>query len=1106
MSDLEHFSLNFSNANENPLDQQNSCQVLIQSSGSKCRTRRAKKEQEYLHEIWSVQQVPIDFGGISKSSAVVEKVLESRKADHDVALESLEKELDRLHEKCKTEVDDLNKNLQIEIEKYHANIEDEKNDFCSLMGCTNDEKYEDLRDKIESVMEKERTAIDRLFELVQRVEFRKRSEATQIIKKYHLILRKLFYLQKDALRKLMEHKILEYNRMAIENHKKYEELKLNLYSSADTYKQNFYLWMKKMKEDKNATCRQSALNEFYTEYDNLQNAGAVYFKTIEGKSALCRLKSRKSIISETIAQWDMTVPYSASRFEEHSNQINSIISSTDATVTSFIKSYQFYMSRHLGRLSNKIEKLQATLGDDSEIAADQESEATQKIYDGAKEQIERFVAESEETWNQILNKLRDTAVKTFKLFQDFGSPWDVQATNYSKLQITTIEQLKNRAAKSESAHLDLQEKINAEIVKLREEESVSKLEKRLAQVLALLDRKIEKYKHDFEEDCKIIRKCKETVKKELSGMQNKIDTFLQANKPVEISENVSLSSYQSAEDHCFCQLSLEDIISHELQLIEKQIDAFEFWRATILKNMASYRSFMEKEILEIVDTWQEELILEGSQFVDENLKTVEQLGEDIRTEAYTVRLNELTSHQQNIERHKKLITRLLNESSKCTDSFLDFNEVIGDYKSEALQMIEEYGPKTKHSSQVQCLKNMLRTLKEDYKKKIDQIVNCNIDRLMKKISLIKMSNESFLDAIILFADGGNFDTEELNLARKEIDALLKAIQIDESNNRSKIKKIADQVNSQIDDVEKVNSDSLSITLNKLRLQENINNAITKCEYVVSIRRKHFREKNKEIIEMIVAFITKCQNRLSADDLILDLTKLAQTSQKHVHFIKGPFPNIDIPKIFNYNSVPFNSNNNDNNNNNGATTRRHSKRRKSSIKPMINQQNNQTQNDQYDSNNFASVIAKLIKDTLSVIDEKAVEYYTLLKNKREHQYFPDNNEGCEDCINNTLQRLNSVFETTFNFWITEINDFLNFFKSVEIPSLDYYLNSEYTPDKKESSETLNTEVSNPNKAISIKIDENFVEFQDILQGMLNLLQSKSMNSECEKAADDKESSN
>lgn len=54
-----------------------------------------------------------------------------------------------------------------------------------------------------------------------------------------------------------------------------------------------------------------------------------------------------------------------------------------------------------------------------------------------------------------------------------------------------------------------------------------------------------------------------------------------------------------------------------------------------------------------------------------------------------------------------MINGLLNESSKCADSFLDFTEVISGYKSEALKMIEEYGPNAKHSSQIKCLRNMV---------------------------------------------------------------------------------------------------------------------------------------------------------------------------------------------------------------------------------------------------------------------------------------------------------------------------------------------------------------------------------------------------------------
>jgi hypothetical protein len=54
-----------------------------------------------------------------------------------------------------------------------------------------------------------------------------------------------------------------------------------------------------------------------------------------------------------------------------------------------------------------------------------------------------------------------------------------------------------------------------------------------------------------------------------------------------------------------------------------------------------------------------------------------------------------------------MITRLISESAKCVDTFLDFTDIIEKYKFEALQMLEENDSNMKHSRQVTSLINMV---------------------------------------------------------------------------------------------------------------------------------------------------------------------------------------------------------------------------------------------------------------------------------------------------------------------------------------------------------------------------------------------------------------
>lgn len=75
------------------------------------------------------------------------------------------------------------------------------------MTCLDDEKYEELKSIVEAKISEERTAIDEFFERVKPVETKRQCNATEIFKKYFKILRKLYYLPTNDLRKMMEKKI-----------------------------------------------------------------------------------------------------------------------------------------------------------------------------------------------------------------------------------------------------------------------------------------------------------------------------------------------------------------------------------------------------------------------------------------------------------------------------------------------------------------------------------------------------------------------------------------------------------------------------------------------------------------------------------------------------------------------------------------------------------------------------------------------------------------------------------------------------------------------------------------------------------------------------------
>lgn len=93
-----------------------------------------------------------------------------------------------------------------------------------------------------------------------------------------------------------------------------------------------------------------------------------------------------------------------------------------------------------------------------------------------------------------------------------------------------------------------------------------------------------RYKLDFEEDCKIVKKCTEAVRKEVSAMYSKIEKFLQANKvESDVEDNAENhevnDSNEEEEVECRCDWKDEDLILKYIELIEKQTDSLEEWKS-----------------------------------------------------------------------------------------------------------------------------------------------------------------------------------------------------------------------------------------------------------------------------------------------------------------------------------------------------------------------------------------------------------------------------------------------------------------------------------------------------------------------------------------------
>lgn len=74
----------------------------------------------------------------------------------------------------------------------------------------------------------------------------------------------------------------------------------------------------------------------------------------------------------------------------------------------------------------------------------------------------------------------------------------------------------------------------------------------------------------------------------------------------------------------------------------------------LLKNILLYQPNLVKDIVDIVEEWESGLVTEAAECLRANLDSVESLRRDVHEKVYSVRLDDLARHKQELEKHKKV--------------------------------------------------------------------------------------------------------------------------------------------------------------------------------------------------------------------------------------------------------------------------------------------------------------------------------------------------------------------------------------------------------------------------------------------------------------------
>ncbi|CAB0044096.1 unnamed protein product [Trichogramma brassicae] len=240
-------------------------------------------------------------------------------------------------------------------------------------------------------------------------------------------------------------------------------------------------------------------------------------------------------------------------------------------------------------------------------------------------------------------------------------------------------------------------------------------------------------------------------------------------------------------------------IARELPLIEPQMGSLRDWSAELLKNLAEYLSLYESDIMKIVDAWLDKLTDEMTRYYQQRLEELDRQREFVEIRVYEVRREELSSHRSLLDIHKQRVLQWLGEA---VNYFPDFSRLLQDYSDRCNRAIAEKGPRLKKSLPVMRLLDTVEKFKLECSNKIDhEIENVN-HTLSSSVKIVEESNEIFMSQVVSFDDGGNYGSEEIATAKKEIDALEKVLHKDDTGNRQKVAKIAQQASDQLNDIHK----------------------------------------------------------------------------------------------------------------------------------------------------------------------------------------------------------------------------------------------------------------------------------------------------------------
>eukprot|EP00118_Oscarella_pearsei_P002959 m.12399 g.12399 ORF g.12399 m.12399 type:complete len:1507 (+) comp24025_c0_seq1:45-4565(+) len=201
---------------------------------------------------------------------------------------------------------------------------------------------------------------------------------------------------------------------------------------------------------------------------------------------------------------------------------------------------------------------------------------------------------------------------------------------------------------------------------------------------------------------------------------------------------------------------------------------------------AEVRKGMRNEFLEHLEHWKEEAAEKARKFV--SVKEEELKGElDLRLhlhqprsrraeiDIHNVRAGELVSHQSRLRQHMQGTVSVLNEKKAVYSSLVALGEIKAEEFREKLEALLE---KTASAERTQLLVEFQKQANDDLKLCLTAVqsrANEFRGKLKNTINGLRSSNADFRKSLILFADKGNFCSEEVEQFELKLDKISRRI-------------------------------------------------------------------------------------------------------------------------------------------------------------------------------------------------------------------------------------------------------------------------------------------------------------------------------------------